>query len=307
MWYSIVIQKRTHGKGNVIVKKYLVRIIGALCILGALALIFMPACMSLDGVMGRDLRDLRKDVNNMTDEAKEAFLYELEDSWNSEVFEEELEDSDLPSRRSGVKAYFKEIDGLVDTALAGTYALKDVLVLSIKAPGLVEDMENLVDSSYVSKVFFGATAEYVVYQEYYKGNLDRYDEETVDSTTQMYMDAAEDSVEVFSELTFIFTLVTGVLVLIIVIGVASAVGQIFDKTRWIKYLFLVLLICLVTGFCIAGPLVTGVVEESMELVPAFEDMSLKVTATPFMALVLAIVPVVLDIIFERKKNKKTEE
>jgi hypothetical protein len=63
---------------------------------------------------------------------------------------------------------------------------------------------------------------------------------------------------------------------------------------------------LVVGFCVAAPLVSDLIVDSAVNIPALEDLVLTITVTPFISVVLAIVPVVLDIIFERK-NKKMEE
>lgn len=41
--------------------------------------------------------------------------------------------------------------------------------------------------------------------------------------------------------------------------------------------------------------------------PGFEQMTLRITYTPFIAVVLAIVPIVLDVYFKSKKEKKIQE
>ena len=287
------------------IKKYLIRAVGALCILGSLALIFLTGFISLDGIKSRHWRELRSDTQNMCEAVEKRFLFELEDS---ELFEDELDDCDLPHTRSKLKGRFKEIDNMTDIVLSDRIALKDVLVLSIKAPELVENVEGIMDSSIISDAFFSSIAGYVVEKQSLQGiiDCDPYDRSIINATAEMYLEDSEESVEMISELSFVFVLLTAALLMFIALGVISATTHMFNKVRWIKYLYLAFLTILVVGFCVAAPLVSDLIVDSAVNMPALEDLVLTITVTPFISVVLAIVPVVLDIIFERK-NKKMEE
>lgn len=287
------------------IKKYLIRAVGALCILGSLALIFLTGFISLDGIKSRHWRELRSDTQNMCKAVEKRFLFDLK---YSELFEDELDDCDLPHTRSKLKSRFREIDDMTDIVLSDRIALKDVLVLSIKAPELVENIEGIMDSSIISDAFFSSVAGYVVEKQSRQGiiDCDPYDRDIINATAEMYLEDSEESVEMISELSFVFVLLTAALLMFIALGIISATTHMFNKVRWIKYLYLAFLTILVVGFCVAAPLVSDLIVDSAVNMPALEDLVLTITVTPFISVVLAIVPVVLDIIFERK-NKKMEE
>lgn len=286
-------------------KKYLIRIIGALCILGSLALIFMTSMLEIDGVKTKDWRKFSEDTEKVCKTVEDDFLTNLE---HSELFEDELDDCDLPHTRSKLKSLFKEVYAVTDTITAKEYALKDVLVLSWKAPKLIDSIEGITDSRMVSNVFFVSIASHVVYEQSKAGIIDcsPYDSEVIANTAEMYMDTSEDTIEMISELSPVFLALTAALVFFVILGLVSAIAHMFNKGRWVKYLFLVLLICLVVGFTIAAPLVSEMITDSMMNTSNLKDLVLQMTFTPYLAVALAIVPVVLDIIFERK-NKKMEE
>lgn len=303
--YSIVILSTRTERSYCMIKKYLIRTAGALCILGSLALIFMASFISLDGVKSRQWRELRKDTENMCQAVENRFLDELE---YSDIFEDELDDCDLPHTRSKLKSRFKDVENMLDTVMDDSIAMKDVLVLSTKAPMLVESMEEIVESDIVSETFFSAVAEYVVNKQIAQGIIDYGSDylDIIDATTDMYIEDSEDTVDMISELSSVFVLLTVALLFFICLGVVAAVTHMFNKVRWIKYLYIAFLIALVVGFCIAAPLVSDLIVDNTAGVPALEDLTLKITVAPFISVVLAIVPVVLDIVFERK-NKKMEE
>ena len=287
------------------VKKYLIRAVGALCILGSLALIFLASFISLDGVKSRQWRELRNDTESMCQAVEDRFLLELE---FSDIFEDELDDCDLPHTKSKIKSRFKEIENMLDIVMSDSIAMKDVLVLSTKAPMLVENLEEIVESDIVSETFFSAVAEYVVDKQIDQGIIDYGSDrlDIIDATTDMYIEDSEDTVDMISELSSVFVLLTAALLFFICLGVVAAVTHMFNKVRWIKYLYMAFLIILVVGFCVAAPLVSELIVDIAADVPALEDLSLKMAVAPFISVVLAIVPVVLDIVFERK-NKKMEE
>ena len=282
------------------IKKYLLRAIGTLCILGSLALIFMTSFIQIDGVKSRDWRKFRDNTESICENMEDSFLDNLEDS---DIFEDELEDCDLPHTRSKLKALFKDVDTVSETITSEEYALKDVLVLSLKAPKVINSLEGITDSSIVSRTFFTVIASHVVEQQSREGIIDcsPYDEGVIEATAEMYMNSSDDTFELVSELAPVFIGLAAALIVFAVLGLISAITNMFNKGRWVKYLFLVLMIGLVVGFAIAAPAISTMITDNMMNTSNLSDLVLKVTFTPYIALALAIVPVVLDIIFERKK------
>lgn len=285
------------------VKKYLIRVIGALCILGALALMFMPGWVTLDGISRRDLRNIRSDIDGVFDAALDDFTHYNE---HNDAFTDELKDCDLPHTRSSIKSRFKEVTHLTEELLDDTVSLQELLTVSIKAPGMMTDMENLLSSRKVSSAFFGSAAEYILYVGT-QATGEEYDSEVVGVAADELEKAAEDGLDVVSEISPLFVLLAGVLILILALGVAAAALHICNKGRWVKYLFLSVLVVLVAGSCVAFPMASGILADSLDDMSAFEDLALQITVTPFIAVALAIVPIVLDIIFERKKRNTIVE
>ena len=69
------------------------------------------------------------------------------------------------------------------------------------------------------------------------------------------------------------------------------------------------MIRIVGAFCILGAIALMLMPAWVVLgnVPAFAEMMPEMNVTSFIAVVLMIVPVILDIIFERKKEIKVVE
>lgn len=280
------------------VKKYLIRVAGALCILGALALMFLSSWVTIDGVDRRDLRDLRKDTETILENASDRFTRYIE---YDDDFKEELEDNDLPHTRASIRSRFKEISALASELMNDTVSLKEIFTLAAKAPGLITDAENLLESD-CADVYFRLAAEHT-----WANAANQYDDleinydETIDSIVVQLEDQAEDTVEIASDLSFAFIALIAVLVIIIALGVVAAITHILNKGRWVKYLFLAILLLMVIGSCVAFPMVSEILADNLENTPALEDIELKIGVAPFIAVALAIAPIVLDIIFERKK------
>ena len=84
-------------------KKYVIRIVGALCILSAMALLFLLPCVQLDGVSRKELRTMREDVTGVLEQGAES-LY----AWLDSDMKDDLKDYDLPSTKAGIKKRFRE-------------------------------------------------------------------------------------------------------------------------------------------------------------------------------------------------------
>lgn len=281
-------------------KKYLIRIIGSLCILAAVAVLFMPACLKIEGVKRSEMKKLRSEVKGIVEDAGDYFADAVS---YSDDFKEELEDSDLPHTRSSVRKYFREIEDLTEELLNEEVSMYELLVLSVKVPGLVEDMENLLDSS-AGNVLIDSVTNSII-EDAKEENPDAYySDENINNFKNRLQSDLEDGVEGVSEITSVlFTVLAAVFFLILALAVASAATHICNKGRWVKYLLLALMLVIVVGSAVCLPMVSGLIEDA-DLGGAFEDLSLQMTVMPYIALVLMLAPVVLDIIFERKKADK---
>lgn len=282
------------------VKKYLIRIVGALCILGAIALMLMPAWLILDDIGHRELRNLRSDIDDLCSNTEELVLERI--TWD-EDFKDELRDYDLPYSRGSIKGKFQDIKALTDELLNDTVSIQEVLTLCIQMPGLVSDAENLLDSDCGDEFFYTA-AGYILEQEepYYE-----FDREEKSDAAEQLQEMMEDDFDVILELSDICISVAIAIIFLFALGVASAATHICNKVRWLKYPFLGIVVGMVAGSCAVLPLASEVFIDVFGGMPAYADVTLKMGIAPFGAVALMIVPIILDIIFERKKERKVVE
>lgn len=289
------------------IKKYLIRIVGALCILGAAALMFMPAWLQIKDIPRRDVRDLREDVSGICTAVSDRFIMNAN---RDDDFKEELKDYGLPYTRGKINSRFATIEDLAKSILDCDISLQELLVLGVEAPGLIKDATNMIDSRDVSAVFYGSTVQYVLFEgtqaitEDYDDDIEK---QIIEENIENLENATEDVVEVLSDISFLFAVLAGVLILVLALAVASAVTHVCNKTRWLKYIFLTVLVLLVVGSCLAVPMASEMIAGSMDAASAYADVSLRMTATPFISVALMIVPIILDIVYERKKKANLME
>lgn len=289
------------------IKKYLIRIVGALCLLGAAALMFMPAWLQIKDIPRRDLRDLREDVSGICTAVSDRFIMNAN---RDDDFKEELKDYGLPYTRGKINSRFATIEDLAKSILDCDISLQELLVLGIEAPGLIKDATNMIDSRDVSAVFYGSTVQYILFegtQAITEDYDDDIENQIIEENIENLENATEDVVEVLSDISFLFAVLAGVLILILALAVASAITHVCNKTRWLKYIFLTVLVLLVVGSCLAVPMASEMIAGSMDAASAYADVSLRMTATPFISVALMIVPIILDIVYERKKKANLME
>lgn len=285
-------------------KKYLIRVLGALCIVAALAVMILPTCIKIDGMKSKNKRLLRGNTEAFLSAAEDALV----DGVKQDAIEEDLEDNDLPATKSKLKSWLKEIENVAEDALDEEISLKEILVLLCKAPGITKDMQNLMNTDYAMSRTLDALA-----YEAYKGNLDpgvKAEPEQMYEWVQSseFRDSLEDTVEMLDPVPIVCYIVLGVFGLFGALAVWAVVGHICNKGRWGKYVLLALVVLVVVGTCVALPLLSGVIEETAGDVSLLKGVQLRMTAAPFCVIALMIVPIVLDIIFERKyKTIKAEE
>jgi predicted tellurium resistance membrane protein TerC len=282
------------------VKKYIIRIIGALCILGAITLLFMSPFMEITGVKRADMREFRED----TEKLLEGVSQTIQDRVSyDEDFEDDLKDNNFPSKKSAIKKRFKEVEELATELLNDKISIHELAVISAKAPGIVKDVGNLLNTKGGDYVINAITQNAM--EQVREENPDAYfgDEEIREYKKNMQADA-EDAVALLSALSIAFIGLAVLLALIVLLAVISAVTHVCNKKRGLKYVVLVIMLILVIGGTVAGPLVSNLVE----LQKPFDDAGLQMAIMPYVALALMFVPIVLDIIFERKnKNSNGAE
>ena len=277
-------------------KKYLIRIIGALCILGAITLLFLSPFMEITGIKRADLRDFREDAEALLDGVSQTMQDRVA---YDEDFEEDLKDNDFPYKKSEIKKRFKEVEELATELLNNKISIHELLVISVKAPGIVKDFGNLLNTDGGDYVI-NAIAESGM-EQVREENPDAYfDDSDITEYKKTIRGDAEDAVALLSALSIAFIGLAVVLALIVLLAVISAVTHVCNKKRGMKYIVLAIVLILVVGGTVAGPLVSNLVD----LNEPFTDAGLQMAIMPYVALALMFVPVILDIIFERK-NKNT--
>ena len=282
-------------------KRILMRIIGALCILGAAALMFFPNWMTIDGISRKDMRKVRNDVVGITETVSESFAERVK---ASEDFKDDLRDNDLPYTRATIKKRFKTIGNLAAELMNDTISLKEVTQTAFLLPGVLKDAENLLDSD-ARTMLFSQAANYVVYSgsEPIPDADGDYVSELADAMDEM----VEGAVDGLAGYSIIFIAVGALFVLILLLAVASAVTHVCNKGRWLKYLFLVVLVAMVAGSCVGISFASDMLPEMFAGMPLMENASLRISVMPFLAVAVMFMPIVLDVIYERKNEQKKVE
>lgn len=262
-------------------KKILIRIVGSLCILASLAVLFLVPSVKLEDVSRKDLRTYRKTLTGDLELVQETLLYTLSDYLSKDDLQDDLQDCDLPSSKTQIKNRFSETKNLLTKLLDEEISLKELMDLSMKAPRYIDDTENLLETNYAAELIF-ETSEIV------------------------YIEDVEDVIEVADDLKMLFW---GILIFffsVIAFGVVAAVTHSLPWLRFIKYFFLFMLVLTVVIISVGVPLLNELIQDEFTLAEELEDMTLAASILPYTAILLAIVPVVLDIIFERKKPENKE-
>lgn len=276
-------------------KKILIRVIGALCILGAAALMFFPSWLTIEGVKQKEFRAVRSDICGSIEKISDAFLQRV---MSDEDFQDDLEDYDLPHTRGEVKARFREMEDLAKELVDDQISLQELTKTAFMLPGIMTDLEGLLDSGHGSALF-GIAAGYVVYEG--AQAMPDAPQQYTEAVAEALQGSAENAVESFGDYSFLFIIAGILLAAIPALGAVSAVTHVCNKGRWLKYIFLLMLVVMVAGSCVALPMVTGVMSGAAETVPMLEQMSLHMALAPFAAVLVMFIPIVLDIIYERKK------
>lgn len=257
--------------------KIFARIMSAICIVAAVAVFFFLPVANIDGIKGKDFREMRI---TLTGDLKKIQA-ELEDSWLN--VHEDLDDNDLPDSKSAIKSRFKETETLLKNTLDEEISFFELFTFSAKAPRYLKETALLLETTVVADLIF-ETSDYV------------------------YLEDVEDVVDTVDGVEIVFALVIVFFGALGLFSLATLVLHLINKINAFKIVFFVLIALLVAGLCVAFPMITNAVDDMAGLPERLEDIALQITVFPFLAAVLALVPVILDIVLfaKRRKEKKLQ-
>ena len=256
-------------------KKILIRIVGSLCIIASTYTLFMTNWVQIDGIRRKDMREIKTQITTELDTIG-GFLDTAIN--RNENLKDELRDYDLPYTSGQLKRCFRETEKFLLETVDEDISFKEVFVATTKLPQYIKDTESVLDSDLMSYVIF-------------------------ENSNYFYAEDMENVIDEVAEYTYILYIVAGVFVFIALLGLASAVMHMMDKRRFVKYFYIAIVLVLVCGICIALPIGLNYVKDGIDLPEMMEDVELKATFMPYVTLLLAIAPMVLDIIFEKKKQE----
>ena len=258
-------------------KKIIMRIIGSLCLLASFAILFFPACMQIGGVARKDLREYRK---NLLNDLEQTQVFLLANS-TLNAFEDDLEDNNLPHKKSDIQERFEETEEILKELLDEDVSLRELFILSLAAPKYLKDTENLLETDVCAEVL----CENSKYADF---------------------DLLQDVVDTVHDFSILFYVVLGVIIFLMVLVVASAVTHVLNRVRFLKYIYIGFVILLTACLIFLLPILSETIQSEMNLAKTAEDLSLVATMMPTLAIVPTLVPIMLDMIFEGKKKKPEE-
>lgn len=257
-------------------KKIIIRLVGALCILATVAMMFLTTWVQIEDVKRQDLRQLRTQFTEDLAVAEETMQA------CREVYKEDLREYGLPTTSSKIKSRFRDTEALIKELVNPDISFNEVLWITKEIPAYIKDTEALLEIPELAEMLI---------------RTDKSAEFMID------VESVEETIEAVAPFRVLFIIAFYIFILLIALACLSAITHMLNKGRWVKYIFLVLLAAIVAGVCVGIPVVSKDVLGEAYLISALADMSLRVTIMPYLTLALMLVPVVLDIIFERKTKK----
>lgn len=274
------------------IKKYLIRTAGALCILAAVVLLFFPEWIQIRGVKNSQFKEVYAEVETVLQKEETWLLSRIEKADSKE--KEELEDYNLPYKKNDIKALFREITTISKEALDSGISLKEITILIFKTPSLIKITQNLLETD---NVLYGVVTILV------KNNYPQWANnwKTVDYLNEQIQDELMLATDYFSTVSTICYAAILVSILLAIIVIWAIIGHISNKSRWGKYVLLSISLLLVVGGLVGFPIVSDLLTDTG--IPLVEDMRLSMSITPILALVLLLVPVILDILSKKWEKK----
>ena len=260
-------------------KKIFVRIAGSLCVVAVLIMFFFTTWVQIEGVKARDMRNFRKQLTGQLEDIQDRLTSALQ----YEHIKDDLRDNDLPRTKTGIKNRIGETKDILKELIDDKVSFGELFLVATKGPGYIAETERLLESTYCTDVIF------------YEG-IDVVEMETV----QQIADEAEQYVGVFY-------LVTIGLVIFVLLGCASVVVNIFGKLNVLKYVFLIIAVVVIFAVSIGIPYLSSFIQNELPLPSEIMDISLGVTAAPYITLFFVVAIIALDIVAIVQKKKKEEE
>ena len=249
-------------------KKYSIRIVGAVFILAALALMFLSPWIRFDSTSRKEMRSLNSQISVDLNNIEDTLLEDRD-------LRADLKDNDLPSSKTQITEQIRELKTFFKELLDSEISLQELMHISQVMPAYISDAQKFLDTDLAAETVF-------------------------ENTEQLDYEDAEDIVDTLNSYRTVFDWLHTLMLCFIVVGIAAAVAHCLNWVRFIKYIFLAMVAALVIALYIAIPIVSDLMRLETTLTGDASNLSMSVTAMPIITLALLLVPIVLDIIFERK-------
>lgn len=258
-------------------KRILIKLFGVICILTSLILIFLPSCVTVNNISRKEFREFKTEVLGDLERVEEAVLIAFEtDDFG---IEEEFEDCDLPSTKGTIKKRFRETKSLLKDLMNENVSLKEVFTCAVEIPRFIEDTNNLLETD-IAIQLITETSELVSVEE------------------------IEDIIDLVIPFKFVFNLITIFLCLVVVVALMAIIAQIINRMSIFKSIYLGITLSLSVALLAIIPFVSSNLAYLLSLPEYMEDISLNITAIPFISLAFALVPIILDTISYMKSKKQ---
>ena len=267
--------------------KYLIRFMGSLCILIALVLMVYTPIIQVEGVRSKDLRSVYKKVEEVSNLEEKWLLNVAGDLDAAEKYD--LEDNNLPNTKIEIKAWFEKLNTITKKVFDREITLREVVVLIWNIPGIAKDAGNLMNTEYILD---GAINLMV-----------KHDPRTFGAETlRRNMENAEDC---FGVIRIFGYVAIGMVVLLGLLALDAMIGNLRNKVRWGKYvLLLIVMVFAVTGY-VGMPMLSEQLRMVFAGVDMLQNLELRMTGFPILAIILLIVPIALDV-WNKKREKRVK-
>lgn len=273
-------------------KTMLIRLVGALCIIGSVVMLFLSPWVQLDGLKRKEKSAVTDVLSEVYDGVEEGAVTLVEDI---DEISKALKKADLPYKEKAVKTMVRGITDPLKAVFDEGVSLQGIFSLSWAFPEVAEWMGVTMDVMLDNAAAIGPAEE-------------------VTEVLEDIQDALETPVSIVRVVVIVF-LALAVLTLL------SAVCHMCNRVRWVKYLLLVLVMALVIGSYVAVPIASDSMNDAIEdavdslqeslnlpaevmaAVLTLENLELTMGLMPALGAVLLLVPVLLDIIFEGKRKR----
>ena len=258
-------------------KNVILKITSALCVIISVILFFFTSTVVFSNIRGSEVRAFRKEIlaniDNVKDDVVERYEYDR--------FVEEMEDNELPETKGAAKRRIREVRNTFETLLDGKISIMDIVNFSSKAPGLIIDTENLLETDFAKAVLKNA-------------GPDAYEE-------------VSDTMDYISDITFPFEAIIAFFAILALLGIVSAVLSVFNKASVVKWIYFIILTLVVVAISIGVSLISPELPYMLNLTGDMEDMIITTTASPYLSVVFALASVILGIVIKKKEKKTAKQ